>query len=165
MALTLWRVYDQTQPWAQVPEFDPLDGTGGLFATGRWNPKGTRMVYTAASAALVTLEVLAHVPAHLFGERTLVKVDAPEDSLETVSPEAFITLLRDARDPDREEGTRRFGAQWAAEGRSLLLRVPSVVIPHDHNYLINPRHPAARHLKVVGSERVRLDRRLRPGGD
>lgn len=160
MALALWRIYDHTQPWAQQPGFSPLDGNGGLVAAGRWNHRGTRMVYAAQSAALVTLEVMAHVPPTLFGERTLVKILAAEPSTETVSLQAFLALMRDARDPDREEQTRDYGSAWAREGRSLLLRVPSVIVPHEHNYLINPAHPQAQGLRLDFSERIRLDRRL-----
>ncbi|MFK7602403.1 RES family NAD+ phosphorylase [Deinococcus sp. SM5_A1] len=162
----MWRIYDHTQPWAQAPGFTPLDGNGGLFATGRWNKRGTRMVYAAQSAALVTLEVLAHVPPPLFGERTLVKIQATDPSMEHISTQSFLALIRDARDPDREELTQDYGSQWAREERSLLLKVPSVIIPHDHNYLINPAHPEASALRLELSERIRLDRRLlREGKD
>lgn len=156
----LWRLYDHTQPWARAAGFNPLDGSGGLFATGRWNQLGTRMVYAAASASLVALEVLVHVPASLFGERTLVQIEVPDVTPEQVSSQTLLALLRDARDQDREEGTRRYGSTWAAEGRSLLLQVPSMVIPHESNVLINPVHPDAPAVRVIMAERFRLDRRL-----
>lgn len=156
----LWRLYDHTQRWARAPDFDPLDGSGGLFATGRWNELGTRMVYAATTASLVTLEVLVHVPPALFGERTLVQIDVPDVLPEQVSVQMMLSLLRDARDPEREDGTRAYGSAWVRENRSLLLQVPSMVIPHEHNVLINPLHPDAPAVRVVSTERFRLDRRL-----
>ena len=38
--------------------------------------------------------------------------------------------------------TRRYGDGWVEEGRSLALKVPSVVLPLSYNYLVNPKHPA-----------------------
>lgn len=44
-------------------------------------------------------------------------------------------------DPRDYAQTRRYGDRWVEEGRSLALRVPSVVLPMSYNYLINPNHP------------------------
>lgn len=38
--------------------------------------------------------------------------------------------------------------------------VPSAVLPREMNYLVNPRHPEASSIQVVGQEGFRLDRRL-----
>lgn len=44
-------------------------------------------------------------------------------------------------DPRDKNQTCRYGDAWAEEGRSLVLRVPSVVLPMSFNYLVNPGHP------------------------
>jgi RES domain-containing protein len=56
------------------------------------------------------------------------------------------------------------GDQWIAEGRSVALLVPSVVVPVERNALINPRHPRFKLGWVEKPERFRYDPRLGSGG-
>ena len=95
-----------------------------------------------------------------FGERTLAVAEVPDDAVEDLSPAGLVQLLRDAEGTGREAGTRTYGTAWASEGRSLALRVPSLVMPHDRNVLINPAHPRFAEVAVVTRERVTLDPRL-----
>ena len=43
---------------------------------------------------------------------------------------------------------------------SLLLRVPSAIVPEEGNILVNPRHPEARKLRVASTRPFRFDARL-----
>jgi RES domain-containing protein len=158
--MLLWRLFDHQTPWAKAPDFDPLDGSGGLFAASRWNLQGTRMVYLASSASLCVLETLAHVSPTEFGERKLLELEVPDSSIESVSEALFIQLLRDAPKQEREQPTREYGSRWAKETRSLLLQVPSIVVPVEKNYLLNPLHTLAGSIKVVREDIIRLDRRI-----
>jgi RES domain-containing protein len=161
----LWRLFDHQTPWAKAPDFDPLDGSGGLFAASRWNQQGTRMVYLASSPSLCVLETLAHVSPTEFGQRKILELDLPETSLEDVSEALFIQLLRDAPKHDPEGATRDYGTKWAKESRSLLLRVPSIVVPVEKNYLLNPLHPLSKSITVLRQEIIRLDQRLTNSGE
>ena len=52
------------------------------------------------------------------------------------------------------------GTEWAVSGRTAVLRVPSVIVPEEANYLINPAHPAAARIAVGDPARVEWDPRL-----
>jgi RES domain-containing protein len=52
------------------------------------------------------------------------------------------------------------GDAWARSAESLLLVVPSAMIPEEPNYLINPAHPAAAQVRVLGSRPFVYDPRL-----
>jgi RES domain-containing protein len=158
--MRLWRLFDHQTPWAKMSNFDPLDGSGGLFAASRWNQQGTRIVYLASSPSLCVLETLAHVSPTEFGERKLLELEVPETSIEDVSEALFIQLLRDAPKGDLEQITREYGSRWTKEGRSLLLCVPSIVVPVEKNYLLNPLHPESKHVNIVSEEIIRLDNRI-----
>ena len=155
-----WRIYPHRAAWAQAPDIDPLDGSGGFASSGRWHHLGTQITYTSVSPSLALLETLVHIVPHRFGERTMLEVDVPDDGIEEASHAVLVQLLRDAHGDDPEAHTRRFGSTWARERRSLALRVPSIVMPYEHNLLLNPLHPRAPEVRVHAREIVTLDPRL-----
>jgi RES domain-containing protein len=159
----VWRIYDHRARWAQQPDADPLDGRGGLLAAARWNTIGIRIIYTAASPSLAVLETLVHLDPTLFGERTLLELEVPDASLEHVFEQALMQLLRDAPEDEPERSTQRYGSTWVQEMRSLVLEVPSLVMPIERNYLLNPLHPDMKGVKVLRRELVTLDPRLYAG--
>jgi RES domain-containing protein len=138
--------------WRLVREaFAELSGEGAAVYGGRWNSPGSRVVYTAAEAALAVLEVRVHLdlPFELLpADYVLMEVESGEATVE--AGEALT----------EHDACRRFGDTWLAEQRSALLAVPSVIVPQSRNVLVNPEHPDAGALKVVARHRWPLDRRL-----
>jgi RES domain-containing protein len=106
------------------------------------------------------LEVLVHIDSTQFGERSAIELDAPRKSIEVLTLEHFFQLVRDAPSTDTQRLTRDYGTQWLHENRSLLLSVPSLIMPFERNCLINPNHPEVKRIRVLRTERVRLDARL-----
>jgi RES domain-containing protein len=157
----IYRIYDHERPWARAQGFDPFDGEGAMHGSARWHHEGTRLAYAASNASLALLEILVHVNPADFGEKTLVVAEVPDDAVEEVSVTRLVQLLRDADDRARERASRDVGTAWAQEGRSLALSVPSLVVPHDRNMLLNPLHPRMAEVEEVARERVSLDPRLR----
>ena len=74
--------------------------------------------------------------------------------------EHFFQLVRDAPSTDSQRLTRDHGTQWLHENRSLLLEVPNLIMPFERNCLINPNHPEVKRIRLLRTERVRLDARL-----
>lgn len=58
--------------------------------------------------------------------------------------------------------TREIGDAWLSRAEALLLRVPSAIMPHTCNTLLNPAHPQASSASVT-VETLRLDKRLLKG--
>jgi RES domain-containing protein len=56
--------------------------------------------------------------------------------------------------------TRSIGDRWLREGRSLLLQVPSVLVPETWNVLVNPQQGEANLLKISAMYDHGFDRRL-----
>jgi RES domain-containing protein len=136
-----------------------LAGEGALRASGRWHTRGRRVVYCAESPAAALLETLVHFEIDLPdlpARYRLLKVDAPDDaSVERVSPGDLA-----ADWVDGTAGTREIGDDWLAGGRSLLLVVPSAIVPETFNMLLNPGHAGASRVKIIDSREYVLDRRL-----
>jgi RES domain-containing protein len=136
----------------------PFSGEGGLYYNSRWATKGQRVSYAADHLALATLEKIAGVQrVDLLTEMVYVQAEIPA---------SHVVALADSELPDdwtalpAQEGTRALGDAWLAERRSVLLRVPSVVLPHSYNYVVNAAHPDARKLKIVDTEPLLLDNRV-----
>lgn len=133
--------------------FTALDGEGARLYGGRWNAPGRPMVYTAASPSLAVLEVLVHLdlpPELLPDDYRLLAIDIPDG--------APVERLEDTpADPD---DCLALGEAFLDRAAALVLLVPSVVVPQEHNALINVRHPDMARVKLVGEQPFRLDPRL-----
>jgi len=140
------------------PSYAAFDGAGGLLRDGRWHERGHRVVYAADSEALAALEILVHLTSmEQFPEYVCVKASIEE------------SLVLDVRDFDRlpagwnkrdAVGTRAIGTHWLLEGRSAVLKVPSVVIPRESNYMLNPAHPRFSEIEISRPLTFEFDVRL-----
>jgi RES domain-containing protein len=53
-----------------------------------------------------------------------------------------------------------FGTKWAQENRSVVLHVPSVVIPEALNGVLNPNHPKFSGVKMTIEREFHYDPRI-----
>lgn len=136
-----------------------LDGEGARLSGGRWNSEGVPLVYTSATLSLAALEYLAHVDVEdVPADLVALEIEVPDDTTaETLSVEAL------PEEWNRAEGHPacvEAGDGWARAGRTLRLGVPSAVIPHEANVLLNPKHAEAVRLRVVSARDFVFDLRL-----
>jgi len=115
-------------------------GTRSASSGGRWNGIGRRAVYCSLSPALATLEILVNTQiTRLPNDYVIVPVDVPESTTRQVIDTAG--LPPDWQQPGNQY-CKELGDAWYSANRTLLLDVPSAVIPLERNIVINPRHPA-----------------------
>ena len=135
-----------------------FSGEGARIHGGRWNSKGRAVVYASESVSLAVLEQLVHVedPAVL---DAFVVVSAPlvENAIEVLSP---FSLPDDWRSYPVPLSTKRIGDAWLSEARSLALKVPSVTVRGQYNYLIDPVHQDFAGVQVSDPEPLDLDPRI-----
>jgi RES domain-containing protein len=62
--------------------------------------------------------------------------------------------------PKGESDAKKVGDTWAFKNKSLFLKVPSIIIPSEHNILFNPLHPKIAQVKILEITPFALDRRL-----
>ena len=124
-----------------------FSGEGAQKYGGRWNSPGRRVVYTAGSRALAALEMLVHLTTP--GSRS-----KPYSIIEVALPIEQIQEIGSAAHPVQA------GDDWLKSGSSLALRVPSIIIPEEPNYLINPEHPAFTELRIGKPSPFGFDSRM-----
>lgn len=152
--LTAWRL---VRPGYGSPG-DAFSGEGARLYGGRWNAPGRRVVYVSSSLALAVLETLVHADRRRF-ERDYV-------FFRLHIPEHLVLELRDRDLPADwraravSEGARRVGDAWLEAQASVALSVPSVIVPEERNYLLNPSHAQFRDLDIQAPRPFRFDARL-----
>lgn len=146
MALPIVRIARAAHPvWS---------GIGAAMAGGRWNAVGVPVIYAASSKALSMLEVLVQ-GGDMAAPRDAVTATIPDG----VAIEDLAPLPEGWREID-SPAAMAAGTQWVVSGRTAVLRVPSVIVPEEANYLVNPAHPAAARIVVGKQARVEWDPRL-----
>lgn len=116
------------------------------------------MVYTSEHLSLAVLENLVHLEAaQLRPTRTALTIDVPDREVEVFAPSKLPKNWRAARS---QQLLQDLGKAWLTEGRSLALKVPSAVIPQEHNVLLNPNHPKHAKLSVEAQVPFSFDPRL-----
>lgn len=155
-AVTLWRIATDTPDY----QAHDLSGKGAARTGGRWNRKGTAMVYASSSRSLACLETVVHLGAgELPLNRYLVAITVP----------AAVWKTRAVFDPKSNVGwdalpagktSLDWGTAWASAGKTAIAEVPSVVVPEESNLLINPRAADAPKLKSAKVRKWTYDFRL-----
>jgi RES domain-containing protein len=134
------------------------DGEGARLAGGRWNHKGTPLVYCGATASLCALEVLAH-SAKLPADMIVIGARIPKSvSIRTIEE---TDLPANWSGPVATKKTKEIGTGWAKSGATAVLSVPSVVVPNERNYLLNPAHPDFSKIRFSAPKPFVFDKRLK----
>lgn len=150
--ITAWRLVKARHAAAA------FDGEGARLHGGRWNSPGTRVAYASDSIALAALEVLAHLQSTaVLQSYSLAAIRFPRELVEELPESSLPQGWRRFPSPPANQA---IGDRWVAEARSLVLRVPSAIIPTASNFLINPLHPAFGRAVVERPERFAFDPRL-----
>lgn len=136
-----------------------FDGEGARRYGGRWNERGTPAVYLGGSLSLAALEMFVHLTAEdarlAFAT---IRVDIADGI--AVRELAVKELPANWREEPPPDTCKSLGTAWVEAGQTALLQVPSVIVPGEHNYLLNPRHRDARRLKMHPPQPFGFDERM-----
>jgi RES domain-containing protein len=156
--MILWRIAAETRRHAA----DDLSGAGAAKSPGRWNDDGQSVLYAAPTIAIAVLETAAHVDdAGLPLNRYLVKIEVPAAlwAAKTVTEVSKLPIGWDAIPAGRV--SVQAGADWLRAESSLILLVPSVIVPEEQAALINPLHPDAKKLSATIVRKFEYNRLFR----
>lgn len=134
-----------------------FDGEGAWRYGGRWNSRGTRVVYTSATLSLAALESLVHLNPPVAFKYLAIPIEFDEDLVERID---IAGLPADWTEEPPPPSAAEIGDQWVKESRSAVLEVPSVIIHAEPNYLVNPAHPDFKQIRFGKSEPFAFDPRL-----
>ncbi len=137
-----------------------LSGNGARLYGGRWNSEGNFALYTAENRSLALIETLVHTPIRFLKSTDYLLIEIEINIKDSVKRLVLkdMPYQWDAYIPS--PCTREIGDTFINEQACLLLRVPSVIMPEEYNYVINPFHPAMKDVKIVSERLLTLNDRL-----
>ncbi len=117
------------------------------------------MVYCSSSLSLAALEYLVHTQSDLVPvDLVSIAIELPTSiSSKVIRPDG---LPRNWRAYPAPPALQDIGTEWAGRNESLLLRVPSAVIPTEENVLLNLAHKDLSKVTVREIAPFRFDSRL-----
>ena len=138
---------------------DAFSGEGARLFGGRWNSPGLPMIYTSSSLSLAALEILVHLDDSATVTRLYCAIPVEFDD-KLIKSVSRTDLPEDWSHASPNADTQMLGDRWAREGSSVVLRVPSVVIQHEYNYILNPSHKEFSKIKIGKPFNFEFDPRL-----
>ena len=136
-----------------------LSGTGAQLHGGRWNHKGTPLLYTSQHCSLALLEVIVNTPQKLLpADLHLLKLKIP-DNLSTTRFKKS-RLSGNWRQYPAPDTLADIGSRWANDNKSAIAQAPSVLVPDEWNILLNPEHPAFNKITIESVSPFSIDLRF-----
>ncbi len=132
-------------------------GKGASRVGGRWNSRGTWVVYASDTQSLAALETLVHLNPPVLFRYLAFSITFDDARVETIRTTA---LPSDWKDEPPPPSTKAIGDQWVKQARSAVLELPSAIIPGESNYLLNAAHSDFRKIVIGKPEPFTFDPRL-----
>ncbi|MGE3076616.1 MAG: RES family NAD+ phosphorylase [Dehalococcoidia bacterium] len=136
-----------------------FSGEGAKISGGRWNSPGSHCVYTSVNRALAVLEVIVHAAGYSPSRPYGIASAAIPDNLTMEIVETSGLPLGWDRVP-ANLAIQAIGDDWLRRASTAVLVVPSVLVPGERNFLLNPGHPDFGRIQVNDMMPLILDRRL-----
>jgi len=138
---------------------EQLTGEGAKLHGGRWNLSGYPCLYTSGSRALSVLEYAANVHLEEMPFSLSITVySIPDKSWKEFSmndlPQNWLQI------PAPEE-TKEWGSHFLQQAKFLALKVPSVIIPSEFNFILNPLHPDFKKVNIKEVHSFTFDARIK----
>jgi RES domain-containing protein len=152
MKITAWRI---TRKKYLNQAFS---GEGAKIWGGRWNPAGYPAVYCAENLSLTILELIVHLEDDIDIE-SFAAIPVSFDS--TAVQSLDLSQLPEAWDHlPISPASMEVGRQWLDEKKFLALQVPSIIVPIESNYILNPLHPDFSRVEIGEPQGIRFDPRI-----
>jgi RES domain-containing protein len=133
-------------------------GEGSRVYGGRWSSRGTSVIYVSEHESLAALELFVHTMPMLPAERYFsFRVDW-DDKLTEYFPIKNLPRDWDAEPPT--SASMQIGDEWVRGARSVALALPSLLSKSEINFLLNPKDPHFKKVKVGPAVEYRFDPRL-----
>lgn len=148
---TVWRIVKERHAATAC------SGEGAAKFGGRWNSRGVWVVYASGTLSLGALETLVHLNPPIPFRYVSIPIEVPDKLIEELDRSS---LPGDWREEPPPPSCQAIGDAWIGSGKSAVLKVPSVIVPGEPNYLLNPVHRDFKKIIIGPPEPFVFDPRL-----
>lgn len=142
--------------------FVSLDGKGGIYGSGRWHYEGNLTSYAASSRALAVLERFVHdTDSMSVPNLKMVTIHIPDELAFEQIFEENLPNNWDTIESANQSATQDIGTRFLKSMMNAYLKVPSAIVPHEFNYVLNPLHPDAKQIKIIQQHSYQYDPRYK----
>ena len=134
-----------------------LTGTGAAMYGGRWNKKGTPVLYTGESKEIALLETIVHTPPMLVPKLDIITLEIPDNSITTIELKELPSNWALYPAPTI---LSEIGENWVENEETIALKVPSCIIHSSYNIILNCRHKDFGKVKLLDKRNFKFDSRL-----
>lgn len=118
------------------------------------------MIYTAQSRALACLENVVHRnPNGLQKNFKVIQIFIPDDIISQEKEET--NLIPSWKEFDNMSDTQSLSDQWISQTKSVILKVQSVIVSGDPNYLLNPGHSDYKKIILLKTDPFEVNDRIK----
>lgn len=149
--MTAWRLVKDEY------KANAFDGEGARLFGGRWHSIGRAVIYTSATTSLGLLEQMVHAESGVLPFYATFPVMFDIGLVEILDKHSLPSNWKSSPPPFE---LQRIGNDWVDSVRSCILEVPSVLVPHESNFILNPRHPDFTSIKIGEPIGLDIDQRL-----
>ncbi|MES2933318.1 MAG: RES family NAD+ phosphorylase [Pseudomonadota bacterium] len=145
--------------WRIAAERYALDKTcdGARLYGGRWNPIGYPVLYAGTTIEIAALEKFVHLAGIAHPPLKLIEITLPADPELVYLPDDFPA---DWADLPISASAQAFGRQWIDDAKTLVMLVPSAIIPEAKNAVVNTAHPQYRDVVLQIKRDFSFDGRM-----
>ena len=135
-----------------------FSGEGARIFEGRWNSAGVRMVYCSEHLSLAALEILVHTrPVTIRDKFRAFRITFDSAMISAVD---LKKLPKGWNAQPPTVVSKQIGDEWIRAERSVVLALPSVLVPLERSLLLNPKHRDFAKIKIKDMGNFILDPRL-----
>lgn len=136
-----------------------LNGTGAKLFGGRWNQVNTPCIYTSESRSLAVLEYSVNINIDFIPDSLSICIfEIDEHQIKTIQSQELPTDWRETPAPF---STKNLGTELL-QNDAPIIKVPSIIIPDEHNYIFNPSLPK-KSFQLIEIKRFDFDLRIKKG--
>lgn len=134
-----------------------ISGIGASLYPGRWNKKGSPVLYTGENKEIALLETIVHIPPSISPDLDILTIELPDNSLTILD---INDLPKNWAQYPSPTILSEMGQQWIDNDNTIALQVPSSIIHSSKIIILNCNHPRYGEVKILDKKKFYFDSRL-----